>query len=95
MVFRPRKPIWGSDFENFQIDVSYNAMSSRQKIIEKHEDRHKISEYQYLDLKFGTRKVFRPRKSILVSEFENVQVDVSYNLMSSQGQITPNHERMA
>ena len=33
-----RQLILGSDFENFQIDVSYNAMSSRQKIIEKHEN---------------------------------------------------------
>ena len=95
MVFRPRKPILGSDFENFQIDVSYNAMSSRQKIIEKHENRHKISENQYLDLKFGTSKVYRPRKPILVSDFESVRIDASYNAMSSQGQITPYHEKMA
>ena len=54
-----------------------------------------ISENQYLDLKVGTGMVFRPRKPILVSDFENVQIDVSYNVMSSQGQITPNHERMA
>ena len=84
MVFRPRKPILGSDFENFQIDVSYNAMSSRQKIIEKHENRHKISENQYLDLKFGTSMVFGPRKPILVPDFENFQIDVSYNAMSSR-----------
>ena len=81
MVFRPRKPIFGSDFENFQIDVSYNAMSSRQKIIEKHENRHKISENQYLDLNSGTSKVFKPRKLILVSDFENFQIDVSYDAM--------------
>ena len=64
-------------------------MSSRQEIIDKHENRHKISENQYLDLKFGTSKVFRPGKPILVSDFENVQIDVSYNVVSSQGQRSP------
>ena len=81
MVFGPRKPILVPDFENFQIDVSYNAMSSRQKIIDKHENRHKISKNQYLVLKFGTSKVFQPRKPILVSDFENFQVGVSYDAM--------------
>ena len=65
-------------------------MSSRQKIINKHENRHKISENQYHDLKFGTGKVFKPRKLILVSDFENFQIDVSYNAMSSRKKLSKN-----
>ena len=67
-------------------------MSSRQEIIDKHENRYKISENQYLDLKVGTAMVFRPRKPILGSDFENFQIDVSCNAMSSRQKIIEKHE---
>ena len=70
-VFGTGKPILTSDFENFQIAVSYNAMFSYQKPLKNHENWRKISENQYLNLKFGTGKVFVTRKPILTSDFEN------------------------
>ena len=49
--------------------VSYNAMSSRQKSLKKHENWREISENQFLDQIFGTGKVFEARKLILASDF--------------------------
>ena len=72
-----------SDSENFQTGVSYNAMSSHEKSSKKHENFHKISEIQYLDLKIGTGKYFGTIKPILTSDSEDLQTDVSYNAMSS------------
>ena len=72
-----------ADFENFQIGVSYSAMSSVQKSPKKHKIGHEISKYLYLHLKFRTGKVFGTRKLILDSDFENFQVGMSYNAMSS------------
>ena len=44
---------------------------------------YKISENQFLDPKFDTWKVFGTRKPILASDFDNFQISVNYNAMSS------------
>ena len=77
------KPILASNFENFQTGVSYNAISSHEKSFKKHENCHKISEIQYLDLKIGTGKDIGTINSILTSDSKNFQTGVSYNAMSS------------
>ena len=56
--------------------------------MDKHENRHKIPENRYPDLKFGTGKVFETRNTILTSVFRNSKAEVSYNAMSS-GDKTP------
>ena len=38
-------------------------------------------------MKFGTRKGFCTRKPILAADFENVQIDTSYDTMSSRQKI--------
>ena len=81
--FGTRKPILTSDTEDLQTDVSYNAMSSHEKSSKKHENFHKISEIQYLDLKIGTGKYFGTINSILTSDSEDLQTDLSYNAMFS------------
>ena len=81
--FGTGKPILTSDFENFQTGVSYNAISSHEKSSKKHENCHKISEIQYLDLEIGIGKDFGTKKTILTSDSEDLQTDVSYNAMSS------------
>ena len=58
-------------------------MSSGQKSSRKNKNWCEISMNLYLDLKFGTSKVFETGKLILDSDFENFQIGVSYNAMSS------------
>ena len=77
-----RKLILDSDLENFQIGVSYNAMSSGQKSSRKNKNWREISMNLYLDLKFGASKVFETRKLILDSDFESFLIGMSYNAMS-------------
>ena len=44
---------------------------------------YKTSENQYFGLKTGTGKVFDPRNPIPASDFDNFEMSVSYNAMSS------------
>ena len=90
-VFGTRKLILDSDFENFQIGVSYSAMSSVQKSLKKkHKNWCEISKKIYLALKFDTGKVFGARKLISDSDFENFQIGVSYTMQYLQ---IKNHQK--